>query len=97
METETEWEPPEDFNAMEALIRGLTAKANGEPINKDELLYATMMVSCANLMKQGLDFDTACSVVESAMDHGDIRVAWSEEEGLSLTIGEGIVAGGEQS
>lgn len=86
--TETDWEPPEDFNAMEALLRALVAKAEGEPYNEDELLYATMLTAAATLTAKGLDIDTAIACVESAMQHGDIHLSYSEAEGLSLTIGE---------
>lgn len=82
------WEPPADFDAMQTLVRCLILNAHGQPYIEDELLYAVMLTATSNLVRQGLDIDTAIAAVESAMRNGNIHLSYSEAEGLSLVIGE---------
>lgn len=70
----------------------LAAKAAGESYDQDELTYATLLMATATLVSKGLDAELAMRVVDSALEHGDIHVTWSEDEGLSLTFGEGVNA-----
>ena len=83
-----DWEPPEDFKAIEALMRCLALKAEGKPYDENEFLYAVMLASTATLVNRGLDVDMAIAAVESAMQHGNIHLSYSQAEGLSLTIGD---------
>jgi len=82
-----EWEPPEDFDPVAALMEGLRKAHDGEPVDEVPIQYATMMIACGTLMQGGLDFDTACDVVCQAMTKGDIHVLWTREDGLSVTVG----------
>lgn len=89
MSATEEWEPSDDFEPVTAIMQALVAKTEGKPYNEDEFVFAVCLLATANLMRNGLDADTAMAAVEQAMKSGNIHASYSEAEGLSVTIGEG--------
>jgi hypothetical protein len=83
-----EWEPPDDWDPTEAMMRSLLAKADGEPVNEDEVQLASMALCAQALIDQGIPKQLAMDMVEQAADHGTIHVTFSQAEGLNVTIGE---------
>lgn len=83
---ETGWEPPEDFDATEAIMRNLVASSKGKPTNEDEVEYASCLLACQALVSRGVSIDTAMRCVEQAATNGQIRIRYSDAEGLEVTI-----------
>jgi len=80
---------PETLDAaMTILLNALTSESKGLPYDEDFTTDSTMFLAVGTLVAKGLDPDTAMSAVDQAMSHGDIRVTWSEADGLQMTIGD---------
>lgn len=84
--------PPDDYDPTAVVMAGLAAASRGEPYDEDAMSEACQVLACLALLSRGLDYETATRAVDQAVDKGDIRVKWSEADGLEVTIGEGIVA-----
>ena len=88
-----DWEPSKGFDPEATLMAALVAKSEGRPYNETEVEFASHLLAVGALVAKGLDVDTAIGCVQSALQHGDIQVTWSEEEGIGMTIGKGVEAG----
>lgn len=83
----TAFDPPDDWDPTEAIMRGLAAQSAGEPINQAELEMATMVTAVRALMSRGVPEKTAMMAVESAASGGHIHISL-DHDGLNVIIGK---------
>lgn len=94
MAVEVDEDPLDGETPLAYILTALADKAADVPVDEERLTYAVSLVMCATLVSRGLEPDTAIQAIEQAMSHGDIRIHYSEGEGLEINIGEGISADG---
>ena len=85
-EPNEDWEPPEDFDATESVIKALLAHAKGEDFDRDEYFYACTLLAAGVLMKGGLDADRAVDTIEKMVQEGARLRATYENGELSITM-----------
>lgn len=93
-EAQDDEDPLGGASPLTYIVQCLTAKAEGRDVDEERLQYAVGLSAVATLMDKGLDMETAIAATESAMSKGDIRVAYSNVEGLTIEFGEGVVKDG---
>lgn len=85
--TTIEFEPPPDWNPQEAIMRGLVAKRDNEPVNESEFEVAAVVMAAQALMETGLDAESAMDQVEKLIENGaTIKASLDKHGKLNLTI-----------
>lgn len=81
------FEPDSDWNAEMAIVQGLVAKRNGQPINEQEFRLAAMVLAAQAFMQAGVSAVDAMDQVDNLINNGaTIKASLNKHGELEVTI-----------